>query len=45
VKARFLDLGAEPAALSPGETSKFISAELAKWREIITKAGITITTP
>jgi tripartite-type tricarboxylate transporter receptor subunit TctC len=43
VKARFLDLGAEPAATSPEETSKFISAELKKWREIITKAGITVT--
>ena len=43
VKARFLDLGAEPVATSPEETSKFISAELKKWREIITKAGITVT--
>jgi tripartite-type tricarboxylate transporter receptor subunit TctC len=43
VKARFLDLGAEPVAISPEETSKFISAELKKWREIITKAGITVT--
>ena len=43
VKARFLDLGAEPVALSPEATAKFISAELAKWRDIITKAGITIT--
>jgi tripartite-type tricarboxylate transporter receptor subunit TctC len=43
VKARFLDLGAEPVALSPEETAKFISAELKKWREIITKAGITIS--
>jgi tripartite-type tricarboxylate transporter receptor subunit TctC len=43
VKARFLELGAEPVATSPEETSKFISSELAKWREIITKAGISVT--
>jgi len=43
VKARFLDLGAEPVATSPEETSKFISAELKKWHEIITKAGIAVT--
>jgi tripartite-type tricarboxylate transporter receptor subunit TctC len=45
VKARFLELGAEPVATSPEETAKFISAELAKWREIITRAGITMTQP
>jgi tripartite-type tricarboxylate transporter receptor subunit TctC len=45
VKARFLELGAEPVATSPEETGKFISAELAKWRAIITKAGITVTQP
>jgi tripartite-type tricarboxylate transporter receptor subunit TctC len=43
VKARFLELGAEPVATSPEETSKFISAELKKWHEIITKAGIRAT--
>jgi tripartite-type tricarboxylate transporter receptor subunit TctC len=43
VKARFSELGAEPVATSPEETSKFISAELKKWREIITKAGISVT--
>jgi tripartite-type tricarboxylate transporter receptor subunit TctC len=45
VKARFVELGAEPVATSPEETAKFISAELAKWRAIITKAGITMTQP
>jgi tripartite-type tricarboxylate transporter receptor subunit TctC len=45
VKARFLELGAEPVATSPEETAKFISAELAKWRGIITKAGIAVTQP
>ena len=41
VKSRFAELGAEPVATSPEETSKFISAELKKWHDIITKAGIT----
>ena len=35
-------LPAEPVATSPEETAKFISAELKKWREIITKAGISV---
>src|ERR1043166_5931065 len=43
VKARFLELGAEAVATSPEETARFISAELKKWREIITKAGIAVT--
>jgi tripartite-type tricarboxylate transporter receptor subunit TctC len=42
VRSRLIDLGAEPVAMSPEDTAKFISAELAKWRGIITKAGITI---
>lgn len=42
VKQRFLDLGAEPVASKPEELARFISAETAKWRAIITKAGITI---
>jgi tripartite-type tricarboxylate transporter receptor subunit TctC len=40
VRERFLELGAEPVAISPEESKKFISAEIAKWRGIITKAGI-----
>jgi tripartite-type tricarboxylate transporter receptor subunit TctC len=43
VKARFLELGAEPVATSPEETARFISTELKKWHEIITKAGISVT--
>jgi tripartite-type tricarboxylate transporter receptor subunit TctC len=43
VKARFLELGAEPVATSPEETARFISAELKKWHDIITKAGISVT--
>ncbi len=42
LRARFADLGAEPAATKPEELGKFISAEVVKWREIITRAGITV---
>ena len=40
VRARFTDFGAEPMATSPDEFGKFISAEVAKWKDIIAKAGI-----
>lgn len=40
VRDRFSELGAEPTASTPEELARFISAEIAKWREIITKAGI-----
>lgn len=42
VRARFVEFGAEPMATTPEELGRFISAEVAKWRGIITKAGITI---
>ncbi len=42
VRARFTDFGAEPMATSPDELGRFISAEVAKWQDIITKAGIKI---
>jgi tripartite-type tricarboxylate transporter receptor subunit TctC len=42
VRGRFADFGAEPMASTPEELARFISAEVAKWREIITKAKITI---
>jgi tripartite-type tricarboxylate transporter receptor subunit TctC len=42
VRTRFVDFGAEPSATSPDEFGKFISAEIVKWRGIITKGGITI---
>jgi tripartite-type tricarboxylate transporter receptor subunit TctC len=41
VRARFAEFGAEPMATTPEELARFISAEIAKWREIITRAGIT----
>jgi tripartite-type tricarboxylate transporter receptor subunit TctC len=42
VRVRFVDFGAEPLATTPDELSRFISAEIAKWQEIITKGGITV---
>lgn len=42
VRMRFIDFGAEPLATTPENLGKFISAEIVKWREIITKGGITV---
>jgi tripartite-type tricarboxylate transporter receptor subunit TctC len=42
VRGRFADYGAEPLATTPEELGRHISAEIVKWREIITKAGITL---
>jgi tripartite-type tricarboxylate transporter receptor subunit TctC len=42
VRSRFVDFGAEPSATTPDELGRFISAEIAKWREIITKGGISV---
>lgn len=42
VRARFSEFGAEPMATTPEELGRFISAEVSKWRGIITRAGITI---
>jgi tripartite-type tricarboxylate transporter receptor subunit TctC len=42
VRSRFAALGAEPLATTPEELARHISAEIAKWREIITKGGITV---
>lgn len=42
VRARFIDFGAEPFATTPDELGKLISSETVKWREIITKGGITL---
>ncbi len=41
VRSRFAELGAEPLATTPEELARHISAEIAKWRAIITKGGIT----
>ena len=42
VRTRFTDFGAEPLASTPDELGRFISSEVAKWRAIIGKAGITL---
>jgi tripartite-type tricarboxylate transporter receptor subunit TctC len=42
VRSRFSDFGAEPMATTPEELARFISSEIVKWREIITKAAISI---
>ena len=42
VRTRFADYGAEPLASTPEELGRHISAEIGKWRGIITKAGITL---
>ncbi len=42
VRTRFVDFGAEPSATSPDDLGKYISSEIVKWREIITKGGISI---
>ena len=40
VRRRFLEVGAEPDSMPPEAASKFLSAEIVKWRDIIVKAGI-----
>ena len=42
VRSRFTDFGAEPIASTPEEFGRYISAEVLRWREIITKGGITL---
>ena len=42
LRSRFADLGTEPLASSPEELGRHISAEIVKWRAIITRAGITL---
>ncbi len=42
VRARFAELGAEPLASTPEELGRHITAEIAKWRAIVTKGKITL---
>ena len=42
IRTRFADTGAEALASSPEELGQHISAEVAKWRSIIDRAGIKI---
>jgi tripartite-type tricarboxylate transporter receptor subunit TctC len=40
LREKFTEQGAEPVTMSTEELAKFMSSEAAKWREIITNAGI-----
>ncbi|MBL8376885.1 MAG: tripartite tricarboxylate transporter substrate binding protein [Burkholderiales bacterium] len=42
IRARFTDTGAEALASTPEELGRHISAEIAKWRGIIDRAGIKL---
>lgn len=42
IRTRFADTGAEPLASTPEELGRHIATEIAKWREIINKAGIKL---
>jgi len=42
VRARFAEFGAEPFATTPEELARLISADLAKWRGIIARGGISV---
>jgi len=40
VRGRFVEFGAEPLTSTPDEMGRFISSEVAKWRDLVAKAGI-----
>jgi tripartite-type tricarboxylate transporter receptor subunit TctC len=42
VRGRFTDFGAEPISSTPDEFQRYVSTEVVRWREIITKGGITL---
>jgi tripartite-type tricarboxylate transporter receptor subunit TctC len=42
VRSRFTEFGAEPISSTPEELARYISSEVVKWREIITRGGITL---
>ena len=42
VRARFLELGAEPQGGTPAETAAFIKDEEARWRGVIKSANVTL---
>jgi tripartite-type tricarboxylate transporter receptor subunit TctC len=41
-RERLVALGAEPISSTPEELARYISSEVVKWREIITRGGITL---
>ena len=42
IRARFAEFGAQPLVSTPEEFARYISAEVVRWREIISKGGITL---
>jgi tripartite-type tricarboxylate transporter receptor subunit TctC len=42
VRSRFTDFGAEPISSTPEEFQRYVSSEVVRWREIITKGSITL---
>jgi hypothetical protein len=42
MRARFLELGAEPQGGTPAEASAFIKDEEARWRAVINSANVTL---
>ena len=40
MREKYTEQGAEAVVFTPDGVGKFIAAEIIKWREIITKAGI-----
>lgn len=42
MRARFLELGAEPQGGTPAETASFIKDEEARWRAVIKSANVTL---
>ena len=40
LRKRLIDIGAEPAPMSPEELRTFIASEIVKWREIINRGGV-----
>ena len=42
VRSRFADFGAEPVTSTPDELGRFISSEVVKWRDIITRGNIKV---
>lgn len=41
LRARLIEIGADPSPMAPEELREFISAEIIKWREIVTRGGVS----
>jgi tripartite-type tricarboxylate transporter receptor subunit TctC len=42
MKAKFVNLGAEPMPMAPGEFGQFVVAEIDKWAKVVRFAGVTM---